>query len=52
MNFLKKKLTVGGLFGLIGLIGVAIIAMIGYAFGVHKWLWNKIKEWLKKLLDK
>jgi hypothetical protein len=49
MNFLKKKMTWGGLLGLIGICFAIIVALICRAFGVHKMIGNKLKEIKKKL---
>ena len=49
MNFLKRKMTWGGLLGLCGICFAIILALICRAFGFHKIIWDKCKEIKKKL---
>ena len=49
MNFLKKKMTWGGLLGLCALVLVVLAGAICRALGVHKLVGDKLREIKKKL---
>lgn len=48
MKIFKKPFTIGGFVKFMFICVGLILAGIGYAFGVHKYVWGKIK----KLIDK
>lgn len=49
MKIFKKPFTIGGFVGVLLLVLGLILAAIGYAFGVHKFVWDKTKKIINKI---